>query len=496
MKRVGLLDSVWLMLERPATPMHVGVLLRFLPPPGAAPGFVQALVATLRAATCVESPWDLILPAQKLRGVIPVWLHECYLDMEHHVRLHRLSGEAPCEELGRHLAELHAQPLDRSRPLWECHVFDGLADGAFALYMKVHHALLDGVGGVRLMQALLSRSPEAHDQGPPWSPHDRPLHSRVTRLYPASGPLKAAPPDGNAVNGKSAVMPYLRQALRELGRAAISHADQLATPYRAPASPFNQRITPRRTYALERCELARIKRLAKLADVSCNDIVLAVCAGALRSLLEDMDARGAPLTAAVPVSTRSRHGDKTGTALGFCLANLGTDITDVRTRLKAIHASTQRAKQHLGRLPRAAQLPYTATLLLPFITEQLSGYGGRLRPMFNLVISNIPGPSTPLYLEGARLESVYPSSVLFHGQALNITCIRYVDQFSFGYTACPDVVPEVECLPRYTREALEALECEFSFPHRVAVSQAVEAPPVEAAVPVPVAAAPALPAVS
>lgn len=480
MKRVGLLDSAWLMLERPETPMHVGVLLRFSVPPDAGTDFVPKLVSTLRASAYVESPWDLILPAQRLRGMIPVWLHECYLDMEHHVRLHAIGPDASCEALGRRIAELHAEPLDRSRPLWECHVFDGLPGGEFGLYMKVHHSVLDGVGGVRLMQALLADSPATQDQGAPWSPHERsPRHERVIRLHPIRKSNGTAPSDNTRSTQAPGVLHYLRQALRELARSAISHADQLVAPYRAPASPFNRRITSRRAYALERCEWVRIRRLAKLAGVSSNDVVLAVCAGALRGLLDDMDARGAPLTAAVPVSTRARHDRNNGTALGFCLANLGTDIADPRTRLKAIHASTQRAKEHLGRLPRAAQLPYTATFLLPFITEQLSGYGGRLRPMFNLVISNIPGPRTPLYLEGARLESVYPSSVLFHGQALNITCIRYTDQFSFGFTACPDVVPDIERVPFYARNALEELESVLSFPHRVAASASRAEPEVE-----------------
>jgi WS/DGAT/MGAT family acyltransferase len=495
MKRVGLLDSAWLLLERPETPMHVGILLRFSRPPDAPPGFVHKLVETLRASTCAESPWDLILPAQRLRGVIPIWLHECYLDMEHHVRLHTLNSPAaanPFEELSRVLAGLHGEALDRTRPLWECHVFEGLRDGEFALYMKVHHSLLDGVGGLRLMQTLLAQSPEQRDQPPPWSPHP---HARVTRLRPARArpsPASLGGGDGGTM-AKPGVLPYLGQAARELARAAISRADQLVTPYRAPASPLNRPITPQRAYALERCDMARIKRLAQLADVTCNDVVLAVCAGALQRLLEEMDARGAPLTAAVPVTTRPRGG-QIGTALGFCLANLGTDIRDPRTRLKAIHASTQRAKEHLGRLPRAALLPYTATLMLPFIAEQLSRYGGRLRPMFNLVISNVPGPRTPLYMEGARLESVYPSSVLFHGQALNITCVRYVDQFSFGFTACPDVVPGLDGMPRFTRTALDELESGFSFPHRVASARRAEPelPPQSRRVAAPPAAAPAM----
>ncbi len=469
MKRIGLLDSAWLLLERPETPMHVGVLMRFTPPPDAPPDFARRLVDKLRSSACAESPWDLILPAQRLRGLIPLWFHECYLDMEHHVRLHRLQVDGPdnpLQALSDRLAQLHAQPLDRTRPLWECHVFDGLPGGELALYMKAHHALLDGVAGTRQMERLFAHSPEVRDQPPPWAPHPEPMRTHRGAAVPSPCSAGPARPRHRGWSG-------LGRAARALARAAISHADPLMTPYRTPAAPFNRPITARRAYALERCEYVRIQRLAQLAAVSSNDIVLAVCAGALRRLLADLDAQGTPLTAAVPVSTRPRddHRPGSGTALNFCLANLGTDIAEPRTRLRAIHTSTGRAKAHLGELPRPAQLPYTAMLMLPFLAEQLGGWGGRLRPMFNLVISNVPGPKAPLYLEGARLESVYPLSVLFHGQALNITCIRYLDRLSFGFTVCPDVVPGSAALPGYVRESLAELERELSFPHRLARRQ-------------------------
>jgi diacylglycerol O-acyltransferase / wax synthase len=475
MKRVKLLDSAWLLLEKPETPMHVGILMRFSAPPEAKPDYIHGVVAALRASTHAESPWDLILPAQRLRGFIPIWLHECYLDMEHHVQLHRLAGavlQDPQDALGKLLSTLHGQPLDRSRPLWECHVIAGFPDSGFALYVKVHHAVLDGVGGLRLMQKLLAHSPETRDQPSPWSSSAQERDPRsVARLRPPRrGPVAA----NGMAEAPAGVMTHLGRAGRELLRSAIGHADQLVTPYRAPASPFNQRVTARRGFVQQRCEMVRIKRLAQLCEMSCNDIVLGVCAGALQRLLVEMDAHSAPLTAAVPVSTRPRHGDRFGTALSFCLANLGTDIRDPHTRLRAIHASTRRAKEHLGCLPRAALTPYTSTLMLPFLMEQVTRFGGRMRPMFNVVISNVPGPKAPLYLEGARLESVYPLSVLFHGQGLNITCIRYLDEFSFGFTACPDVVPLLDRLPAFTQEALEELETEFSFPHRVAVQRRTE----------------------
>ncbi len=466
MKRLSLLDSAWLMVEAPEMPMHVGVLMRLAPVLGTTSPPASVLAQNLRASTSAVSPWDLILPMQKLRGLLPLWLHECYLDMDHHVRLHRLRKkgrkaiEAETLELS---ASLHAQPLDRSRPLWECHVLANGSDEAVALLVKVHHALLDGVGGMRLMQKLLAHSAEAEDMSPPWSAQKdaaRPDRAQVVELprphatnaRPAASGVNASPAQ------KRGFLRPLQRAASELLRSAVSYNDTLITPYRTPASPLNRRITANRSYTAYACSLARIKSLAQRYEVSSNDVVLAICAGALRQLMVDMDAAGTAMTAAVPVSTRSRHGDDIGTALSFCLANLGTDIADPRTRMKAIHNSTQRAKEHLSQLPHKALTSYTSTFMLPFLIEQLSLTGGRLRPMFNVVISNVPGPRRPLYLFGSRLQSMQPLSVLFHGQALNITCIRYVDQVNFGFTACPDIVPEVDKLPVYARDAVAELE--------------------------------------
>lgn len=213
--------------------------------------------------------------------------------------------------------------------------------------------------------------------------------------------------------------------------------------------------------------MPRIKALTQQAGGSANDIVLALCAGAMRRLLSETDALPRQsLNAAIPYSMRSRHDDSVGTALAFFMARLGTEIADPRKRLAAIQASTARAKEHLAGLPREALTQYTLALMVPFVAEQLAGAGGRFRPVFNVVVSNVPGPKQPLYLEGARLEALYPLSVLFHGQGLNITCLRYLDTLHFGFTGCPDTVPGLGKLPVYCRVALSELESAFAAPRR------------------------------
>jgi WS/DGAT/MGAT family acyltransferase len=440
------------LLEKPATPMHVGILLRFMAPDGSGGDYVRHVLTSLRTSPTVATPWDLILPMQKLKGLIPVWLHDSYVDMDYHVQLHTLM-DGDEEALNETVAELHGQPLDRSRPLWECHVIEGLPAREFALYVKVHHALLDGVGGLRLMQQMLSRSSDSREPAAPWA------------AFPGvrAGTTRAAPPQKPAQGGPR-ILASLSRAAREMARAARNPLDALVTPYSGPVCPLNRPITQRRTFVAQEIGLGRIKSVARRSGGSTNDVVLAICGGALKRLLQDQESLPVrPLVAAMPVSTRERHDHGTGTAISFCLANLGTDVGDPVERLLAIQASTQRAKEYFGRLPRRALMPFTAIMMLPFLLEQLAKMAGRFRPMFNVVISNVPGPRAPLYLEGARLQSASPLSVLFHGQALNITCVRYLDTVSFGFTGCPDALTGLQRLPDYMHEALSELE-RASFP--------------------------------
>ncbi|MGH8530330.1 MAG: wax ester/triacylglycerol synthase family O-acyltransferase [Nevskiales bacterium] len=463
MKRMKLLDTSWLMLEAKETPMHVGVLLFFSPPAGAPSDYVARLVARLRASANVIPPWDLILPAQAMKGLIPLWLHQIYLDMDYHVQHHLLPTPGGERELKKKVTELHARPLDLTRPLWECHVIEGLADGSFAICTKLHHALVDGIGGLRLMQRAFARAPDERSAPPwTWAKANARRSFLPSQTWPsAEGPMSDAPP------AKSRTLPHIARAARELTRAAFDPEDALATPYSGPRSLLNGRITERRLFATQAFAMPRIKALAQQSGGSANDIVLALCAGAMRRLLSEADALPRQsLNAAIPYSMRSRHDDSVGTALAFFLARLGTEIADPRKRLTAIQASTVRAKEHLAGLPREALAQYTLALMVPFVAEQLAGAGGRFRPVFNVVISNVPGPKQPLYLEGARLEALYPLSVLFHGQALNITCLRYLDTLHFGFTGCPDTVPKLGLLPAYSRSALTELEATFAKPHR------------------------------
>ena len=457
MKRLKPLDAAWLYVESRNTPMHVAGLQILTPPKGAKASFLRDVVARFKDATTeFVPPWNLRLADSALSAVAPAWVQEKNVDLDYHVRHSALPSPGGERELGVLVSRLHSHPLDLSRPLWECHVIEGLEGGRFALYTKMHHALMDGIAGMRMIQRAMSESPRNREVEPPWS-----IGGLKERGHPGGGGSLGARVEGlvQALREQAATLPDVSRALAEVwGRG--KHADpDLVAPFGAPRSVLNGRVTAPRRFATQQYELKRLRDLAKKAGVTVNDVVLELCSSALRRFLEEHGQLPAePLTAGLPVSIRPQGDDTVGTAITFILGNLATDDADPRSRLEKIHVSTQKAKQHLQSMSKASLNNYTSAFMGPYILSLLTGVAGRGRPMFNLTISNVPGPDKPLYFAGARLEAMYPISLLSHGQALNITCVSYAGTLNFGFTGCRDTLPHMQRLAVYTGEALEELE--------------------------------------
>jgi diacylglycerol O-acyltransferase len=218
-------------------------------------------------------------------------------------------------------------------------------------------------------------------------------------------------------------------------------------------------VRSKRRFATQQFALERMKALASAAGCTINDLVLATCGGALRRFLDDSgDLPEAALTAGIPVSVRPKDDEGTGNAITFIIATLGTEIADPLERLLAIRASTRAAKAHVQALPRAAMTQYTIALMAPTILALLTGLAGRTRPVFNLTISNVPGPAQTLYFRGAELLATYPVSVVTHGQALNITCHSYAGNMVFGFTGCHSTLPHLQRIAVYAAQACDELE--------------------------------------
>lgn len=462
MRRAGLVDAAFLAVESYRTPMHVGCLQIFSPPRGAGTDFVQSMVRDLRASTTFVEPFSLKLLNWSLKTVAPVWVEDSNLDINHHLQQWALPHPGGQRELGVLISKIHAMELDMQRPPWECHFIEGLEDNRFALYTKMHHALVDGVGGVRMLQAMLSTDPSTCNMPAPWEPHpdEETMQSSEPRHHYHQGVLRLLL---NQLSDQAKSLPGLVGAFSGLARSAIGRSRHaLISPFSAPKTSLNGRISTERRFATLRLPLKRIQRIAEDAGVTINDVFLELCASGLRHYIREIEILPAkPLIAGLPMSVRPEGSTEPGTQVTFILASLATDIADPRKRLEVIHQSTVAAKNNFKLLRPAAFTEYTLLLMMPYIVQLLSGTSGRSRPIFNVVVSNVPGPAQTLYFNGARMEAMYPLSIVTHGQGLNITMMSYEDHIQVGLIACNKSAPHVQHLAKYMEEALDELEASF-----------------------------------
>ncbi|WP_420468667.1 WS/DGAT/MGAT family O-acyltransferase [Panacagrimonas sp.] len=450
-RRLSMLDGTFLNIETRDAPMHVAGLQVFQLPPKVPRDFIKRVVHTLRAAGPLARPFNLKLADVPLGRVAPAMIEDRNIDLDYHVRHSALPDPGGERELGELVSHLHGQILDRSRPLWTCHVIEGLQGRRFALYVKIHHALVDGQRAMKLFTRCLGSAPGEGNWQAFWAEREDAGRERTAR--PAAARPHAIPTLEWPRLMARALKPLLR---REAG------SEPVRRPFEAPRSVLNGRVTAARRVATQRLELARIKAVGKKHRASVNDVFLALCSTALRRHLQESGALPSDsLIAGVPVSLRDEHSPAdAGNAVGFLWARLGTDLDEPRARLRAIQASMQASKQHLQSLPAQARMAFTTLAMSPAIAVLASGLGPRLRPPMNVVISNVPGPGEPLYLGGARLEGMYPVSIPFQGLGLNITCVSYAGQFAVGITGSRDTLPHLQRIAVYLGEALDELEAD------------------------------------
>jgi WS/DGAT/MGAT family acyltransferase len=469
------MDAAWFFVETAQTPANVGPLLIFTPPPDAPDTFIMDFVEQWRACRTYAAPFNYVIR----RTPTPHWeiLSDDQIDLDHHVRHLALPAPGGERELGVMISRLHSHPLDMSRPLWECYVVEGLENGRFALYMKLHHGQFDGMGATSLIEKVMTRDPSARDLLPPWTvgvkgntrPGDadkviplslpaqdngRTVQSGVAQVVDGAGDIAGGLLNA-AANAGSAVTALARMTSKIL----IGEDNELTGPFQAPRAIFNGRISAQRRFATQHYDLGRFKVLAKAADVTINDVFLSVSGGALRRYLAELDALSKrSIVGQVPVSVRKTDSGAVGNQIGFIYARLHTDISDPAERLQAVHRSTRAAKAVQESLPDGAVTPFTMLLTGPYMAQIILGLGGHVPPAANLVISNVVGPKQTLYFNGAKIENIYGPSVLFHGQALNITMSSYAGRANVSFTGCRDSMPHMQKLAVYTGEELANLE--------------------------------------
>ena len=459
MQRLTGLDATFLYMETPSAYMHVAGLM-ILDPSTMPGGFSFEKMRDFYSDRMhLAAPFRRRLVEVPLGLHHPLWVEDPDFDLDYHFRhiaVPAPGGERQLADLVAHLVQIH---LDRSRPLWEAWVIEGLEGGNLAVLTKVHHAAIDGVSGNEITVAMLQLGPEdvAEPPAEEWKPDHIP--GDVELLGYAASSLARQP-----VSAAKAVRRTVQSALRLRSRNRQPDVTPVPGPFSAPRTSFNLALTPRRSYAYTSVSLTDVKMIKNAFGATVNDVVLALCAGSLRRYLDSIgETPEGPLVAMVPVSVRSddekgTHGNRVSNM--FC--SLASDIDDPVERLAAIHEGTAGAKEQLNAIGAD-----TLTDWIEFAAPAVAGRAARLysrtriadrhRPIFNVTISNVPGPPFPLYSAGARLVAHYPMGPIFDGGGLNITVMSYLDHLDFGIVSCTDLIPDAWVLTDGLNDALDEL---------------------------------------
>jgi WS/DGAT/MGAT family acyltransferase len=440
---------MFLIAESREQPMHVGGLQLFHLPDDAGDDFLGELYTSSLEVPDI-APLFRKRPKRSLTSLGQwEWTYDDDVDLEHHVRHSALPRPGRVRELLALTSRLHGSLLDRQRPLWEGHLIEGLTDRRFAVYTKMHHGLLDGVSALRLLQRSLSPDPDTRDMQPPWAigMGSAPSSSGIDPMGVVKGALSTA---SDVVSFGPGLLRLAQRELRERG---------LSLSLQAPRSMFNVAITRSRRFAAQSWSLEQLRAVGKSADATVNDVLLTICGGALRSYLIEQEALpDNPLIAMVPLSLRTGDDDtEGGNAVGAILCNLGTHIDDPVQRLAVVRRSMRAGKDAYAGLSTMQVTALSAMIMAPLLVNSTLGAHRFTRPPFNLIISNIPGPGSDLYWNGARLDGIYPLSIPLNGQALNITVTSNAGTLHVGLTGCRRSVPHLQHLLGFIDASLDEL---------------------------------------
>lgn len=427
--------------------MHVGGLFLFEIPENAPETFVRDLVEEIRQSKSIPVP-----PFNnRLNGLF--WDEDEEFDIDHHFRHIALPHPGRIRELLVYISQQHSSLIDRAKPLWTCDIIEGIEGNRFAMYFKIHHAMVDGVAGMRLIEKSLSKTPQEKHVVPLWCVESK----RTKRLKvpkPSTSNIKSIL---GGIKSQLEVTPKVMHELSQTIFKEMGKNPDYVSTFQAPVSILNQRVSASRRFAAQSFELSRLRKISKALGVTINDVVLAVCSGALREyLISHNSLPKKPLIAMVPASLRTDDSDVSN-RITMILANLGTHKDQPLERLEIIRRSMQNSKQRFSRMTANEILNYSAVVYGPAGLNIMSGMLPK-RQAFNLVISNVPGPREPLYWNGAKLDALYPASIVMDGQALNITMTSYLDKLEVGLTACRNALPKMQNLLTHLEDEIQRFE--------------------------------------
>ena len=476
MQQLTAVDSGFLTMETGSQFGHVGSLTIFEPD-----ATYEAICNQIQQRIHLLPPYRRQLVEVPFGLDLPYWIESPNFDLDFHIRHIAVPPPGNREQLADLVARLAARPLDRSRPLWEYYVIEGLESGDIAHYAKTHHATIDGASGVEMASVMLDDRPDA----PPPPPPDQPWRPEsVPTTYDIIGRTMAR--FMTSPQRMAQAQWRLFQEMSERARAGTDSGEQTRAAWTnawqqrrpedadqppplpvtpAPRTPFNAAITPHRRWAYTTLPLADVKRIKSAFGVTLNDVVLELCASILRRWLIEHDALPTdPLLVMCPVSIRSGdETDKYSNRVSGMLATLATSLDDPVERLRAINRSTIAAKAQLQAVPADALQdfaqfsPPALAALATRMFVRTEATTDQMNPPFNVLVSNVPGPRHPLYLAGAKQKHSYPVSTITDGMGLNITCTSYMDNLDFGLISCRELVPDLWQMTDTLHDALAEL---------------------------------------
>ncbi len=502
LNQLSALDALFLYLETPETPMHVGSLMLLEKPARHKGGFVKDIRKLIASRMHLAPLFSRKLAFMPFDLANPIWLQTDDVDLDWHIRQMVLPKPGTRAQLDAAVASLHESMMDRDRPLWQFMVIEGLESGEVAFYAKIHHAGLDGQGGAALAQAILDLEPHPpRDSAVTTGPGKASLTPSAANLISAAlrtsvaqyGKILRAVPDAIKTVGAMGIQAGISALTASQAKKMGAPSEQLSgvasmagiaagvatlkstdTPLQAakkmlpkgiklgPRTPLNVAVTAKRAFLTTRLPLDETKAIAKYFDVKLNDVVLATCAGALRRYFaRDKAVLTKSMVGAVPASLRAAGDTTQNNQVTMMLINLATNIADPAKRIAAIRASSQSAKTMTGAMKSMMStatsdlptlgIPWLMSIITPLYKSAVST--NRIPVVANVVISNVPGPPVPLYMAGARLTAYYPVSIVTHGLALNITIHSYAGMLDYGFIAAKNEVPKLEKLIGYMQDA-------------------------------------------
>jgi len=451
-RRLSSIDWAFLQTETPTNLAHVAGLWIFKLPKGYRKNFWREFINGLKNPERATPPFNYKVSD----GFdLPRWVEDPEFDLDNHLRFASLPKPGTTEQLVKMVSRIHSHMLDRSQPLWECYLIEGVAGRRVALYFKVHHALLDGVSTLEYVLGSFLNSPEAEANRAFWQPPPGRKNQDQT-----TGLLKRLGRTSSELLNQVKSLPELSATVAREGLQILNLVESpTKAPFTSPKSRLGKNITSKRSLAVQGFSLPRIKALGSTSGATVNDIVLAMSAGALRDYLSDAgDLPKKSMTAWVPVSVRSGEEGDAGNRVSVMVCSLATDVADAGERLEAIKASIQVAKSQLKGQSSRTTDNYTMLLSSLLVLTQKMGMAERIAPVANVVISNVAGSRDYLYLNGAMLVEQYPMSMVIDGQALNITVTSHDDRLDFGLLACPGAIPDLQKLADNFEISLQDIE--------------------------------------